>query len=1369
MRWGGGVNPDSLKRSVTFSLALACASLSPLVNAETTSTDTPTPYVVAHDPIRSDSKTGDRYLSDWFDALRIDLPAADGTAVGVSGTDNSTLTIVNLDGLTISSTFESASEVGGIKGIESQMGGTVQITTQSDILTDLEGNSNVVGLSVGENTGDSSSMFLVSESGSIVTEINRNGDTSNDAHGARISNGSTLNLNAGKNIVFDVNSTTVNDYQNAVTGVSVVKGSFKAEAGGYVSISANGPFADADALSIAALDGFPSEADILAEGKDDDGFGIRITAQGGDSLSLTSNDRISAVSSSGNLKLETTSGAILLKADSLVEGCALCNTSGRFDITSASDVILSASSQSDQSYGIYSTMSTSDSSIAGDKIKISSRSEATYAYGVTTQFSAGTTSVFGNTLKIKASSVENSLGYGIYAPGGNISTTTTDSTEIEASGTGILVEDNSGFAGKADIRSYKTISVQSDSTNIYARNGGEISLWANQDITLNTKETSVFSINANSRVQISSCGGKNSVTGETGVYATDEGTISLRATQGNEVTATGTYGLYAQKASSISVLSTEHDNTVATGTVDDEGYGTGMAVVSFARSSVTVQADGQNLIKGAVWLIGAERANESTTSVTLTAFNNEIYSHGVIDNAGDLNTDSEFAGTKVFSALYAEGHDAELTVTGNRNVIYTKADPEKNDELERTIWAYDGADITVNGNTSIRTNQYEKSPNSLDVAIAAGTAVGLTEDIVNTQVAEDAISNVTINYGTTDGVQSDVNGDILAAYAGRIAIRHGETDTVSGIWITGNLLAGNGGTLDVDLGTGGMLTGRVDDYGDAGQVDQSGHGDNTEGSFFNPAFSSTIYKGGTVNLTMGEGSRWEVTGQSWVSSIKGTASDLSQTTPVIDLIAANTDRNQNAHALTIGKLSGNAVFNLNLDADRDVSDMLYLKKADGIYTIHVVDAVTREDMYAEDYDGLRFATVGKGSNVAFRAVTYDQGALNVEYEVGTDAYEGNQHNDDYNGSSLTANKPGSDIVDNFFGADETTTQADRTVANSTEGEGETGGDTPVMPDKVAVDETTNFKLIGRKGEDPSDAGKTIINMSRGNYAQAVYMDTLNKRQGEMRFAKGREDGLWARVRYDRLGMDSAYEIDNTMLEIGADSLYRTDSGEFHTGVAFDYMKGDTDYEGVIGGDGNIDRYGAWVYSTWLGDEGDYWDVVGKFGHLENDFEIYARSTGERIKGDYDNNVFSFSVEYGKKFDNDKKWYIEPQVQAQYAYVTSADYVTSQETKVDLDAIHSLIGRVGVRVGKDLETESPSTLYVRGDILHEFLGDQDIRAEDKTGVLYESYENEGTWYSVGAGFSYMTSEDLYVFFEGEKVFGNSNSGSFTLSGGLRYLF
>ena len=213
----------------------------------------------------------------------------------------------------------------------------------------------------------------------------------------------------------------------------------------------------------------------------------------------------------------------------------------------------------------------------------------------------------------------------------------------------------------------------------------------------------------------------------------------------------------------------------------------------------------------------------------------------------------------------------------------------------------------------------------------------------------------------------------------------------------------------------------------------------------------------------------------------------------------------------------------------------------------------------------------------------------------------------------------------------------------------------------------------------------------------------------------------------------------------------------------------TDYEGMIGGDGNIDRYGAWVYSTWLGDEGDYWDVVGKFGHLENDFEIYARSTGERIKGDYDNNVFSLSLEYGKKFVNAKSWYVEPQVQAQYAYVTSAEYQTSQKTDVRLDAIHSVIARAGLRVGKDFTTENPATVYVRGDVMHEFLGDQDIRAADATGTLRERYENTGTWYSAGAGVTNKTSKDVHLFVEAEKVFGNSNRGSYTVSGGLKYFF
>ena len=78
-------------------------------------------------------------------------------------------------------------------------------------------------------------------------------------------------------------------------------------------------------------------------------------------------------------------------------------------------------------------------------------------------------------------------------------------------------------------------------------------------------------------------------------------------------------------------------------------------------------------------------------------------------------------------------------------------------------------------------------------------------------------------------------------------------------------------------------------------------------------------------------------------------------------------------------------------------------------------------------------------------------------------------------------------------------------------------------------------------DDPSqnvtDAGRTIIDMSRANYANAVQMDTLNKRQGEMRYSQGREDGLWVRVRHDDIGKKSSFRLDNTMIEVGGGLIH----------------------------------------------------------------------------------------------------------------------------------------------------------------------------------------------------------------------------------------
>ena len=839
-----------------------------------------------------------------------------------------------------------------------------------------------------------------------------------------------------------------------------------------------------------------------------------------------------------------------------------------------------------------------------------------------------------------------------------------------------------------------------------------------------------------------------------GVYANTRTHTKLDASIDNRITAAN-YGIFAAFTSDIT-LEADNSNFIFAGdTAKVQGFGDQYAIYAmdgygYNGSRITLNAGDTNEIQGTVYASGSTDA-DSVTKVEMTGQSNIVQSAAVVAGAGDLNN-----GKSVISSLYAAGK-ADISLSGEKNIIRTYADSNDSDQLERVIWAYNGADINIDGTTLISTDSYKESPNSADIAIAAGTAVGISESTdFNTPVDR---AEVNLNYGAG----SSVTGDIIAGYAGEVNISRALDAGDAGIQVEGNLLAGNNGILNVDLGNGGTLTGRADDYGDAGVITDSKHT-----TFFDPAFSSDIYKGGAVNLTMGAGSRWNVTGQSWITRIDtteaGSAEDSGRA--IIDLVSANTERNTYAHALTVYDMKGDAVFNMSLDGDRTLSDMLYMKHAEGSYIINVVDAVTTDDMYAGNFDGLRFATVGDGSNVSFRAVTVDQGALNVEYEVGTDAYEGNTENGAYNSADGSGNgneeKPGTEMVDGFFESTGTPVdepQATRAAVLAAEDE-ETGSQLD------NVQGTTNYKLIAVKDTQISHAGQTIIDMSKVNYSNAVYMDRLNKRMGEARYLDG-DDGLWVRLRHDRIGKDNAFRSMNTMMELGYDWKAKGQKdGEHRQGVVFDYMRGTADYTNVMG-DGDVRRAGVWLYDTWLGDKGHYTDYVVKYGHLSNDFDIYAPTTLEEINGDYSNDVWSVSAEYGRKKDIGNDWYIEPQAQMQYAYVTSADYTTSQGTKVELDGIDSLIGRAGFRLGRD--TSEGNTVYFKADILHEFLGDQSIRAVDKTGVLSTTYENEGTWYDVGFGFSHRMGKDSYMFLDLEHSFGNDNDETYQINIGLSKAF
>lgn len=571
------------------------------------------------------------------------------------------------------------------------------------------------------------------------------------------------------------------------------------------------------------------------------------------------------------------------------------------------------------------------------------------------------------------------------------------------------------------------------------------------------------------------------------------------------------------------------------------------------------------------------------------------------------------------------------------------------------------------------------------------------------------------------GDQSTLTGDVMASDSGRIQIV--SNDAERAVAVTGNLSTSrtsdskNYGAITLDLGTG-SLTGSVSD--DA----------------LKDVLAANQENAGT-QLILGSGAVWNSTANSFVTTVNSSENSIIRMHNAASDVAGDTDfdsdfifmknlRTENA-PLTV-------YMNLNHE-DHAKSDMLFVETGTGEVRVlleNPLDEATLEKI--QNGEDLRFATVGKeASGLTFTAAAVvDLGVNNSEYTVEQKNYDiSDTENADYN--NQLAEKTNENFADQKF----------------TDG--------------------TNWVITAEHSSGTSEGGEAILNMSRANYANAVFhMDTLRQRRGDARFQAGVDDGLWIRTRHDRTGISGAFRSKLTMVELGYDYRRAVDEGEHRVGAAVDYMDGEADYQG-LNGTGEMDRWGVWLFDTWIKDDGSYADFVFKWGHLKNDFDITTKASGTRVNGNYSNDVFSISGEFGRNFANGEGWFIEPQAQLQYAYVTDADYRTSQETKVELDSITSLIARAGMVFGKDAGDKKDWSLWLKADILHEFLGKQNIKATDLTGTLDETFRNEGTWFDVGLGFSGRLGKSGLIHLDMDKEIGNHRTSSYRISGGISYLF
>ena len=290
----------------------------------------------------------------------------------------------------------------------------------------------------------------------------------------------------------------------------------------------------------------------------------------------------------------------------------------------------------------------------------------------------------------------------------------------------------------------------------------------------------------------------------------------------------------------------------------------------------------------------------------------------------------------------------------------------------------------------------------------------------------------------------------------------------------------------------------------------------------------------------------------------------------------------------------------------------------------------------------------------------------------------------------------------------------------------------------------------------------------GDSTYAMYrrsIDTLRQRRGNLRQRDKTDDdsGIWVRSRGGQMegdGWDSRYNI----FQLGYE--YSDNPGSVY-GFFGERGIASPDYET---GSGKEHTLAGGVYGTWYGDHGRYTDVVAKIGRDDTTIHTYGPYPD---KADYRTGEQSLSIEHGRTLYRGKgrNFFIEPQVQLVLGHLNDTSYTTERGTHVERDSLNSVIGRLGIVLGKTKDNgEHPYDYYLKTSVLHEFGGGQDIHlraANEET--LDTHYDYGETWLEVGLGGTYRFNTNTMAYMDVERSYSSHLTEKWQINAGISWQF
>ena len=307
--------------------------------------------------------------------------------------------------------------------------------------------------------------------------------------------------------------------------------------------------------------------------------------------------------------------------------------------------------------------------------------------------------------------------------------------------------------------------------------------------------------------------------------------------------------------------------------------------------------------------------------------------------------------------------------------------------------------------------------------------------------------------------------------------------------------------------------------------------------------------------------------------------------------------------------------------------------------------------------------------------------------------------------------------------------------------------------RAAVNADGDIEKLTEFVNTSNQAVSSMANLSLMTWRQEN--NDMNKRLGEVRASEGSQ-GVWARMargqsKYGQQGIKNQYNY----YQLGYDSKI---SDDWILGGAFTYTDGDSSY---TNGSGTNKHTGFAVYGSNLRDDGSFIDLIAKYAHMKNDFDV----NGGVGSGDYSTNGLSFSAEYGKRFHQEGYW-IEPQAELTYGRVSSADFMTKNGASVHQDSMDSLVGRLGFSLGKDIKQ---GNVYVRASYLYDFQGDTSVTMSKGGAATPFKTDLGGGWWEFGVGTNLDLGHDTHFYLDVETTAGGDVDTPWQWNAGVRYSF